>query len=53
MKLSEAKYQYEEKNAAFDRLRSELHVYLGSNGGEEGIDSPNNKNIKEPNKHGW
>ncbi|KAL8154113.1 hypothetical protein V2J09_011873 [Rumex salicifolius] len=29
MKLSEARYEYEEKNAALERLRSELEAYLG------------------------
>ncbi|WCJ34242.1 hypothetical protein M5689_015561 [Euphorbia peplus] len=29
MKLSEAKYQLEEKNAAVDKLRSQLEAYLG------------------------
>ncbi|KAK1282097.1 Uncharacterized protein QJS10_CPB22g00441 [Acorus calamus] len=34
MKLSEAKFQLEEKNAAVDRLRDELEVFLQTNSGE-------------------
>ncbi|MCD7466543.1 hypothetical protein HAX54_003354 [Datura stramonium] len=32
MKLSEAKYQFEEKNAVLDKLRNELEAYLRSKG---------------------
>ncbi|KAA8549917.1 hypothetical protein F0562_001601 [Nyssa sinensis] len=35
MKLSDAKYQFEEKNAAVDKMRNELEAYLRSKLGEE------------------
>lgn len=35
MKLSEAKFQFEEKNAAVDKLRNELEVFLGSQRSKE------------------
>lgn len=35
MKLSEAKFQFEEKNAAVDQLRNELEVFLGSQRSKE------------------
>uniref|UniRef100_A0A5B7BVF5 Uncharacterized protein n=1 Tax=Davidia involucrata TaxID=16924 RepID=A0A5B7BVF5_DAVIN len=35
MKLSEAKYQFEEKNEAVEKLRNELEAYLRSKIGEE------------------
>ncbi|KAG6414736.1 hypothetical protein SASPL_122110 [Salvia splendens] len=35
MKLAEAKYQFEEKNALVDTLRNELEAYLKSKNGEE------------------
>ncbi|KAH7561278.1 hypothetical protein JRO89_XS10G0204900 [Xanthoceras sorbifolium] len=35
MKLSEAKYHFEEKNAAVERLRNELEAYLRTKKGEE------------------
>ncbi|KAA8544298.1 hypothetical protein F0562_022310 [Nyssa sinensis] len=38
MKLSEAKYQFEEKNEAVDKLRNELEDYLRSKLGEEKSD---------------
>lgn len=42
MKLSEAKYQFEEKNAAVDKLRHELEAYLRSkNGSDKSNGSPN------------
>lgn len=48
MKLSEAKYQFEEKNAVVEKLRSELESYLKSKVGEEQVDgSPNYARIKE------
>lgn len=37
MKLSEAKYQFEEKNAAMDKLRHELETYLTSKNGNDNI----------------
>ncbi|XP_044506832.1 uncharacterized protein LOC123226385 isoform X2 [Mangifera indica] len=47
MKLSEAKYHFEEKNAAVERLRNELEAYLRTKKGEEnGEMSPNFKRIK-------
>ncbi|XP_009787921.1 uncharacterized protein LOC107832015 isoform X1 [Nicotiana tabacum] len=53
MKLSEAKYQFEEKNAVVDKLRNELEAYLRSKKGQEqgGDDSPNYERIKELEKH--
>ncbi|KAK3032502.1 hypothetical protein RJ639_037340 [Escallonia herrerae] len=49
MKLSEAKYQFEEKNAAVDKLKSELEAYLTSKRCEGKRDhcSPNYDKIKE------
>ncbi|KAL1544521.1 major antigen-like isoform X1 [Salvia divinorum] len=49
MKLAEAKYQFEEKNALVDMLRSELEAYLKSKNGEEqqGDGSPSYDKIKE------
>jgi chromosome segregation ATPase len=48
MKLSEAKYQFEEKNAAVEKLRNELEVYLKTKGGKENSDaSPKFEKIKE------
>lgn len=48
MKLSEAKYQFEEKNAIVDRLRNELEAYSASKKGQEqGGDSPNYEAINE------
>ncbi|KAL9228603.1 hypothetical protein vseg_004162 [Gypsophila vaccaria] len=40
MKLSEARYEYEEKNAALERLRNELGVYLNGAGKGIGETSP-------------
>ncbi|XP_009595564.1 uncharacterized protein At5g41620-like isoform X2 [Nicotiana tomentosiformis] len=53
MKLSEAKYQFEEKNAVVDKLRNELEAYLRSKKGQQqgGDDSPNYERIKELEKH--
>ncbi|XP_016476188.2 uncharacterized protein LOC107797784 [Nicotiana tabacum] len=53
MKLSEAKYQFEEKNAVVDKLRNELEAYLRSKKGQEqgGDDSPNYERIKQLEKH--
>lgn len=52
MKLSEAKYQFEEKNALVDKLRSELEAYLKSKTGEEkGDGSPSYEKIKELEKY--
>ncbi|WCJ41878.1 hypothetical protein M5689_022717 [Euphorbia peplus] len=50
MKLSDAKYHFEEKNAAVERLRNELEDYFrqtvaGKENGDGG--SPNNDRIKE------
>lgn len=48
MKLSEAKYHFEEKNAAVERLRNELEAYLRTKKGEENGDmSPHVERIKE------
>ncbi|OMP01502.1 hypothetical protein CCACVL1_03081 [Corchorus capsularis] len=47
MKLSEAKHQFEEKNAVVEKLRNELEAYLGSKIDEENVDSPNLQRIKE------
>ncbi|CAH9093729.1 unnamed protein product [Cuscuta epithymum] len=55
MKLSEAKYEFEEKNAAIDELKSELEAFLrfrrgvGREGGGE--ESPNYERIKALEKH--
>ncbi|PIN20716.1 hypothetical protein CDL12_06568 [Handroanthus impetiginosus] len=52
MKLSEAKYQFEEKNALVDKLRNELEAYLKSKRGEEqGDGSPSQDKIKELEKY--
>ncbi|KDP24031.1 hypothetical protein JCGZ_26725 [Jatropha curcas] len=50
MKLSEAKYHFEEKNAVVEKLRNELEAYLREKlaGKENGDDaSPNYERIKE------
>ncbi|XVE59619.1 hypothetical protein DITRI_Ditri05aG0060600 [Diplodiscus trichospermus] len=48
MKLSEAKYHFEEKNAVVEKLRNELEAYLGTKIDEEnGNASPNLQRIKE------
>ncbi|XWS52813.1 hypothetical protein CRYUN_Cryun11dG0104300 [Craigia yunnanensis] len=48
MKLSEAKYHFEEKNAIVKKLRNELETYLGTKIYEENGDgSPNLQRIKE------
>ncbi|KAJ6717196.1 PLANT/F24K9-26 PROTEIN [Salix koriyanagi] len=48
MKLCEAKYHFEEKNAAVDRLRNELETYLKEKAGAvNGGGSPNYDRIKE------
>ncbi|KAK6163613.1 hypothetical protein DH2020_000477 [Rehmannia glutinosa] len=52
MKLSEAKYQFEEKNAVVDKLRNELEAYLKSKKGEEQENgSPSYDKIKELEKY--
>ncbi|XP_019163961.1 PREDICTED: uncharacterized protein At5g41620-like isoform X2 [Ipomoea nil] len=51
MKLSEAKYEFEEKNAAVDELKTELEAYLKFKRGEEGSESPNYDRIKALEKH--
>ncbi|KAF3661995.1 putative bifunctional nitrilase/nitrile hydratase NIT4B-like [Capsicum annuum] len=52
MKLSEAKYQFEEKNAVVDKLRNELEAYLRSKKGQEQRgESPNYEKIKELERH--
>ncbi|KAF3665305.1 putative leucine-rich repeat-containing protein 48-like [Capsicum annuum] len=52
MKLSEAKYQFEEKNAAVDKLRNGLEAYFRSKKGQEkGGDSPNHGTINELERH--
>ncbi|KAJ6765668.1 PLANT/F24K9-26 PROTEIN [Salix purpurea] len=48
MKLSEAKYHFEEKNAAVESLRNELETYLREKVGEkDGDGSPNYDRIRE------
>ncbi|KAM5585038.1 hypothetical protein ABKV19_004430 [Rosa sericea] len=47
MKLSEAKYHFEEKNAAVEQLKNELEGYLRSHKGEGSGESPDFKRIKE------
>ncbi|XP_022753747.1 uncharacterized protein At5g41620-like [Durio zibethinus] len=48
MKLSEAKYHFEEKNAVVKKLRNELEAYLGTKIYEENGDgSPSLQRIKE------
>ncbi|KAL4303295.1 hypothetical protein GQ457_10G007480 [Hibiscus cannabinus] len=48
MKLSEAKYHFEEKNAVVEKLRNELETYLGTKlDKENGECSPNLQRIKE------
>ncbi|WMV35720.1 hypothetical protein MTR67_029105 [Solanum verrucosum] len=52
MKLSDAKYQFEEKHAVADKLRNELEAYLRSKKGhEQGCDSLNNETINELERH--
>ncbi|KAK4375879.1 hypothetical protein RND71_006556 [Anisodus tanguticus] len=52
MKLSEAKYHFEEKNAFVVMLRNELEAYLrDKRGQEQGGDSPNYENIDELERH--
>ncbi|KAH6789777.1 hypothetical protein C2S51_004783 [Perilla frutescens var. frutescens] len=52
MKLAEAKYQFEEKNALVDKLRNELEAYMKSKKGEEqGDGSPSYDKIKELQKY--
>ena len=46
MKLSEARYQFEEKNAVFEKLRSELETFL-KNRGENSDISPLLQKIKD------
>ncbi|KAF5751705.1 hypothetical protein HS088_TW02G00722 [Tripterygium wilfordii] len=48
MKLSEAKYHFEEKSAAVEKLRNELEAYLRTKIGDENDDgSPSFERIKE------
>ncbi|KAL0418342.1 UNVERIFIED_CONTAM: hypothetical protein Sradi_1247700 [Sesamum radiatum] len=52
MKLSEAKYLFEEKNALVDKLTNEVEAYLKSKMGEEqGNGSPSYDNIKGLEQH--
>ncbi|KAL3850275.1 hypothetical protein ACJIZ3_012157 [Penstemon smallii] len=53
MKLTEAKYQFEEKNELVDKLKNELEAYLKSKKGEEGDNgsSPSYEKIKELKKY--
>lgn len=53
MKLLEAKYQFEEKNAVVDKLRNELESFLKSKNGEEKEDysSPRYEKIKALERH--
>ncbi|WVZ03646.1 hypothetical protein V8G54_024452 [Vigna mungo] len=47
MKLSEAKYQFEEKNAFLEKLRNELEDYVRTKDGQNEDVSPECKNIKD------
>lgn len=48
MKLSEAKYHFEEKNAAVERLKNELKAYLRTKEGAENVEmSPSMERIKD------
>ncbi|TMW96704.1 hypothetical protein EJD97_006954 [Solanum chilense] len=48
VQISEAKYQFEEKNTVVDKLRNELEAYLRSKKGQEqGCDSLNYETINE------
>lgn len=47
MKLSEAKYHFEEKNAAVEQMRNELEAYLRAKIGEDSDGSPKFEKIKE------
>ncbi|CAN4100785.1 unnamed protein product [Withania somnifera] len=52
MKLLEAKYQFQEKNAAVDKLTNELEAYLRSKKGQEqGGHLPNFETINEVERH--
>ncbi|XP_019197772.1 PREDICTED: uncharacterized protein At5g41620-like isoform X2 [Ipomoea nil] len=52
MKLSEAKYQYEEKTAVLERLKTEMEACLSSKSCEGSLSqSPNNEKIKALQKH--
>ncbi|VFQ98960.1 unnamed protein product [Cuscuta campestris] len=55
MKLSEAKFEFEEKNAVVEELKSELESYLrfkkGGRGGEVEEESPSYERIKALEKH--
>ncbi|XP_073313315.1 uncharacterized protein At5g41620-like [Primulina huaijiensis] len=50
MKLLEAKYQFEEKNAVVDKLRNELELFLKSKN-EEDYSSPRYEKIKALERH--
>ncbi|CAL0303996.1 unnamed protein product [Lupinus luteus] len=47
MKLSEAKYQFEEKNAVLEKVRNELEVYMRTKEDENGDVSPDFMRIKD------
>nr|KYP68698.1 Uncharacterized protein At5g41620 family [Cajanus cajan] len=47
MKLSEAKYQFEEKNAFLEKLRNELENYMRTKDGQNEDVSPECKKIKD------
>ncbi|OIW08475.1 hypothetical protein TanjilG_03151 [Lupinus angustifolius] len=47
MKLSEAKYQFEEKNAVLEKVRNELEVYMRTKEDEKGDVSPDFMRIKD------
>lgn len=47
MKLSEAKYQFEEKNAFLEKLRNELEEYMRTKDGQNENVSPECKKIKD------
>ncbi|KAL2989760.1 hypothetical protein AAZX31_11G156900 [Glycine max] len=47
MKLSEAKYQFEEKNAFLEKLRTELEDFMRTKDGQNEDVSPESKKIKD------
>ncbi|KAK9117757.1 hypothetical protein Sjap_016704 [Stephania japonica] len=58
MKLSEAKYQFEEKNAVVDKLRNELQVFLKAKQNERGSQNHESKSKDDAyrskvNKEDW
>lgn len=54
MKLLDAKYEFEEKNAAMERMKSELEAYLKTERGKEkSNNSPSFSKIKELEEYLW